>query len=182
MPEREFARRPSRYYAAAAVFGLLCLGTLAVAANGLVHNPVLALAGLPVLPSLTAFALGFLSLARDPMPGLILLDQGLYDNAFLFPAGAVAWEDVAACTLRVKDAPAEAQDGRPRPQNRTLLLTLRDPAAFFAALPPATRLGRTLTLFALRRTIAIPEGFLAADLEEVRAAIQARLDERPPVQ
>lgn len=179
MPEIEFARQPSRYYAAAAVFGLMGLGTLAVLANGLLANPVLLLFGLPALPSLLAFAWGFWSLARDPLPGLLLLDQGLFDNAFLFPAGAVPWEDVAACALRVRQA---AGADRTRPPGRTLLVTLRDPAAFWAALPPAVRLGRTLTLFALRKTITIPEGFLAADLDRVRAEIQARLDSRTPVQ
>jgi len=181
MEEREFARQPSRYYAAAAVFGLLSLGVLVMIGNGLAHDPMLVLFGLPVLPSLAAFALGFWRMARDPLPGLILLDQGLFDNAFLYPVGAVPWEAVAACTLRIKDIPAAGVD-RTRPQNRTLLLTLRNPAGFFATLPPGTRLGRSLTLFALRKTIAIPEGFLAADLEELRSAIQARLDARPPVQ
>lgn len=181
MPEIEFARQPSRYYAAAAVFGLMGLGTLAVIGAGLLSDPAPALVGLPVLPSLAAFAWGFWRLARDPLPGLILLDQGLFDNAFLFPAGAVAWEDIAACTLRVKELPAAGVD-RTRPQNRSLLIILRDPAAFWAALPPATRLGRTLTLFALRKTVTIPEGFLAANLDEVHAAIMDHLDRRPPVQ
>jgi len=181
MEDREYARRPSRYLAAAAVFGLLSLGTLVVIGNGLAHDPVLALFGLPVLPSLAAFALGFWRLARDPLPGLILLDQGLFDNAFLYPAGAVPWGAVSACTLRVKEMPAAGVD-HTRPQNRTLLLTLRDPAGFFAALPRGVRLGRSLTLFALRRTIAIPEGFLAADLNEVHAAILDRLERRPRLQ
>ena len=180
MEDREYARKGGRYFAAAAVFGLLGLGTLAMVGNGLAREPVLALVGLPLLPSLAAFALGFWSLARDPLPGLILLEQGLFDNAFLFPAGAVPWEAIAGCTLRIRDIPASGHD-RTRPQNRTLLLTLRDPAAFFAALP-LTRLGRTLTLFALRRTIAIPEGFLDVGLEELREAIQDRLDARLPLQ
>jgi len=179
--ELEFARRPSRYVAAAAVFGLMGLGCLAVTANGLLADPVLLAFGLPALPSMAAFAWGFWSLARDPMPGLILLDQGLFDNAFLFPAGAVAWEDIAACTMRVKEVPASGVD-RTRPQNRSLLIVLRNPAAFWVGLPPLTRLGRTLTLFALRKTITIPDGFLAANLDEVHAAIVDRLERRPPVQ
>lgn len=181
MEERIYARRTGRYLAAAAFFGVLALGAGVMVGNGLAHNPVLLACGLPVLPSLAAFALGFWWLARDPLPGLILMDQGLYDNAFLFPLGAVPWEAVAACFLRIREIPAAGVD-RTRPQNRTLILTLRDPATLFASLPPAIRLGRTLTLFALRKTVAIPEGFLAADLEEVRAAIQDRLDARPPVQ
>ena len=181
MPEREFARAAGRYYAGAAVFGLLGAGTLAVIANGLLYDPVLLVFGLPVLPSMAAFAWGFWSLARDPLPGLIILDQGLYDNAFLFPAGAVSWDAIAACTLRVKEMPAAGVD-RTRPLNRSLLITLRDPAAFFAALPPALRLGRTLTLLSLRKTITIPDGFLAADLDEVHRAILDRLERRPPVQ
>lgn len=181
MQELEFARRPSRYVAAAGVFGLMGLGSLCVLVAGLARDPVLLAFGLPVLPSMAAFAWGFWSLARDPMPGLILLDQGLYDNAFLFPAGAVPWEAVAACTLRVKEMPAAGVD-HTRPQNRSLVVTLREPAAFWAALPPATRLGRTLTLFALRKTITIPDGFLDARLEEVHAAIVDRLERRPRVQ
>ncbi len=181
MQEREFSRRPSRYVAAAAVFGLMSLGSLCILAAGLVQDLVLTLFALPVLPSMAAFALGFWSQARDPMPGLILLDQGLFDNAFLFPAGAVPWDDIAACTMRVKEMPAAGVD-RTRPQNRSLVVTLRDPAAFWAGLPPFTRLGRSLTLFALRKSITIPDGFLDARLEDVHAAIVDRLERRPPVQ
>lgn len=181
MQEREFSRRPSRYVAAAAVFGLMALGSLCMLGAGLAKDPVLGLFALPVLPSMAAFALGFWSLARDPMPGLILLDQGLFDNAFLFPAGAVPWDDIAACTMRVKEMPAAGVD-RTRPQNRSLVVTLRNPAAFWAGLPPLTRLGRSLTLFALRKSITIPDGFLDARLEDVHAAIVDRLERRPPVQ
>jgi hypothetical protein len=181
MEEREFARAAGRYYAAAVVFGVMALGALGITVNGILNDPVLAVVGVPVLPSMAAFAYGFWSLARDPLPGLIILDQGLYDNAFLFPAGAVAWSDIAACALRVKEMPAAGVD-RTRPTNRSLLITLRDPPAFFAALPLPTRLGRTLTLFALRKSITIPDGFLAADLDEVHRAIIDRLERRPPLQ
>ena len=181
MPEREFARAASRHYAGAVVFGVLSLGALVVIANGVLRDPVLLAVGLAVLPSLLAFAWGFWSQARDPLPGLILLDQGLFDNAFLYPAGAVAWADIAACVLRVRETP-EAGRGQARTRTRSLIVTLRDPAAFFAALPPAVRLGRSLTMLTLRRTITIPDGFLAADLDEVHAAIQDRLERRPPLQ
>lgn len=183
MPEREIPKRANRHLAAAAFFGLLAAGSLAIALAGARGHFPLLLAGCLVLPPCTAFAVGFLFASLDRMPGLILLDQGLFDNAFLFPAGAVPWEDIAACHLRTRPpAGATGPDSAAQGQNRALLVVLRDPAAFFASLPPGARLGRTMTLFALRKTIVIPDGFLAADLDEVRAEIQARLDQRPPIQ
>lgn len=115
----------------------------------------------------------------DTRPAVALLEEGLFDNAWLFPLGRVRWDQIARCELTWNKGVFGARK-HARKSSKTLRIVLARPDEVLDGLPWATRLGRRMTYaFSGWKDIQIPAYAVAADLDVLQQKIERRLAALP---
>lgn len=170
-------KRPGRYY--------LALGALVLAFPLLVYFKAgHTLAKLPasyltLLAAGTAllvlpFLLGLVRGILDKRPGIILLEQGLYDNTGFYPLGAVRWSQVSRCEMRLHGGSLRLD-----PKTEFLHVVLSRPDEVLNEFPWWFRLVRKLLYSPDWKDVLISQDDITADLDILKQEIERRLAAQP---
>lgn len=108
--------------------------------------------------------LGNILRIRNSLPAMILMKQGLYDNAWLFPLGAVPWDQVIRCeVLQYKS-------------RKALVVFLSRPDEILGQFHWTYRLCRAISNLCIRwKDIRIPQIAVNADMDTLKEEIDRRL-------
>ncbi len=116
----------------------------------------------------TPLILGSFLRIKNTQPAIILLKQGLYDNAWLYPLGAVPWSHVTRCEITEYRG------------HNTLIVFLSRPDEMLHQLHWTYRLCRAISSYTTGwKTIQIPQIAVAADLDTLKLEIERRLAAQP---
>lgn len=123
--------------------------------------------------------LGSLFRVFNKKPAVILMAQGLYDNAWLYPLGAVPWHRIARCQMCWHRGPC-IYEYEVSGSFKTLHVAFSSPEELLKGLSWAYCLGRRASYFFnildnSWKDIQIPQYAVAADLDILKQEIERRL-------
>lgn len=138
-------------------------------------NPRSASALLLLLVFLLPGIVGNILRLLDTRPAVVLLKEGLFDNAWLFPLGRVRWDQIARCELTWNKGVFGTRK-QVRKSSKTLRIALSRPDEILDGLPWTASLGRRMSYtFKGWKDIQIPAFAVTTDLATLKEEIERRL-------